>query len=84
MPGTPETSVTSSAYRALILLPDGRVFDTHSLMADDDDEAITLAEAMVDGHAVELWDGLRYIEYFAAKFPHPDDRPQEPLTIADV
>ncbi|TXN00296.1 hypothetical protein FV222_11945 [Methylobacterium sp. WL103] len=84
MPSTLETPVNSSAYRALILLPDGRVLDTNSLMATNDDEAIRLAEAMVDGHAVELWDGLRYIEYFAAKSPRPDDRPQEPLTIVDV
>ncbi|MHC2002855.1 hypothetical protein ACYQR9_20755 [Methylobacterium sp. CM6241] len=34
------------------------------LAAEDDDRAIEAVKAMVDGHAVELWDGLRFIEHF--------------------
>ena len=34
------------------------------ISVQDDDEAVERAKAMVDGHAVELWDGLRFIEHF--------------------
>ncbi|GJD95882.1 hypothetical protein [Methylobacterium iners] len=51
------------AYRALVLAPDGAVVEIHSLIAADDDEALALARCMVDGHAIEIWDGLRFIEH---------------------
>lgn len=54
------------AYLVLILEPDGTLVRQHDLVAFDDEEAIELAEIMVDGHAVELWDGLRFIEHFDA------------------
>ncbi|GJE54812.1 MULTISPECIES: hypothetical protein [Methylobacterium] len=51
-------------YRAVLLRADGSVVFTSNLNAADDDEALGFAQAMVDGHAVELWDGLRFIEHF--------------------
>lgn len=70
----PETPVRSSMYRALFLLPDGEVIATRRLSAADDREAITLVKAMVDYHAVELWNGLRYVEYFVPEPPSPVER----------
>lgn len=54
-------------YRAIILGSSGQITRIVNLTAADDAEALKLSEAMVDGHAVELWDGLRYIEHFPAK-----------------
>ncbi|WP_281407802.1 hypothetical protein [Methylobacterium sp. WL69] len=36
------------------------------IVVDDDAHAMEAAKAMVDDHAVELWDGLRLIEHFPA------------------
>ena len=51
-------------YRAFILDAAGQVLCTAALVAQDDDEAASLAGALVEGCAVELWDGLRFIEHF--------------------
>ena len=58
-----------SRYRAILLSPSGRIASLVNLVADDDKDALRLAEAMVDGHAVELWDGVRFIEHFPALDP---------------
>lgn len=58
-------------YRALVLAPDGAVVELHTLSAADDDEAISLAQAMMNGHAVELWAGLRFIEHIDPAEPQP-------------
>lgn len=52
-------------YRAVLLGPLGQIVGLIALTARDDDVARQLAEALVDGRAVELWDGLRFIEHFA-------------------
>lgn len=52
------------AYRALVLEMDGQLVSMCALTAYDDAEATELAKAMLDGHAVELWDGLRFIQHF--------------------
>lgn len=54
MSAASETPCTPATYRALIMRADGEVVGTQTLIAADDDEACALAEAMVDGHAVEL------------------------------
>lgn len=51
-------------YRALMLDPSGRILSTTPISANTDDVAVTMAVALVDGHAVELWDGVRFIEHF--------------------
>ncbi|MHC2019716.1 hypothetical protein [Methylobacterium sp. CM6247] len=52
------------AYRVILIAKSGTVVNAMRLQADDDAEACERAKAMVDGHAVELWDGLRFIEHF--------------------
>jgi hypothetical protein len=44
--------------------PSGTVVNAMRLAVESDEEALERAKAMVDGHAVELWDGLRFIEHF--------------------
>ena len=52
------------AYRVILLAKTGSVIGMVPISVQDDDEAVERAKAMVDGHAVELWDGLRFIEHF--------------------
>ena len=56
----------SQSYRAMIVTNQGLVVANHKLSAPDDGAAAALARTMVNGHAVELWDGLRFIEHFDA------------------
>ena len=51
-------------YRVFILGSDNRVLRMEPIAVETDDEALSQARAFVDGHAVELWDGLRFIEHF--------------------
>lgn len=70
MPGTPQfrTDALSEkqppAYRAILLAKTGAVVGMIRIPVQDDDEAVDRAKAMVDGHAVDLWDGVRFIEHF--------------------
>src|SRR4051794_33953742 len=51
-------------YRAFVLDADGNVLRIEHLAVPNDDAAISLAGAMVEGRVIELWDGLRFIEHF--------------------
>ncbi|WP_375462823.1 hypothetical protein [uncultured Methylobacterium sp.] len=51
-------------YRALLLSAAGQVLRMEHLPASDDADAMRRARLLVDGHAVELWDGVRFIERF--------------------
>ncbi|WP_336485676.1 hypothetical protein [Methylobacterium nigriterrae] len=51
-------------YRAFVLDADGNVLRIEHLTVQNDDAAISLAGAMVEGRVIELWDGLRFIEHF--------------------
>jgi len=53
-------------YRAFLVDPNGHTVSMYRLMASNDDEAVTQAKALVDGHGVDLWDGVRFIEHFPA------------------
>ncbi|MCE4225263.1 hypothetical protein HCU64_16020 [Methylobacterium sp. C25] len=60
------TRISNSAftqYRLTALASDGHVLDTIKLNAADDAAALSLARVMAEKHAVELWDGLRFIEH---------------------
>lgn len=61
-----------SAYRAMTLTGDGRVMANLSLIASSDLEAIAAAKVLADAHAVELWDGLRFIDRFEAGLQRPE------------
>ena len=52
-----------SRYRAFILNADETVLRIEHLPAHDDDMALDLARKLLDGHALELWDGMRFIEH---------------------
>lgn len=51
-------------YRLLVLAQDGVVLRTETLVAGSDEEATELAHRLSAESAVELWDGLRFIEQF--------------------
>lgn len=53
-------------YRVLMLSEGGQVLRMEHLAARDDAEAMRRAHSLVDRHAVELWDGVRFIERFEA------------------
>jgi hypothetical protein len=51
-------------YRAYIIGGDGHIRDLIDLHCENDDDAKEQARQLVDGHAVELWDGARMIATF--------------------
>ncbi|WP_264048868.1 hypothetical protein [Methylobacterium flocculans] len=46
----------------------GEVLNT-PISALEDDEAKDKARALADGYAVDLWDGMRFIERFEPLYP---------------
>ena len=66
---------TPPRYHVIVVAADGRVVHAERLSADDDREALLRASALVEGGAVELWDGLRFIEHFDATSPAPESDP---------
>jgi hypothetical protein len=63
-------STATPCYRVQFIDLEGNVVRTERLEAATDDEALALASAMTDGYAVELWDGLRFVEHFDAAHQH--------------
>ncbi len=54
-------------YRAITLAHDGRVREVRLLWAGSDAEAIAQAETLVRDCALDLWDGLRFVEHVAGR-----------------
>jgi len=52
------------AYRAYLIGSDGLIVERVDLMVEDDEAAKERAKLLVDGRAVELWDGGRKIADF--------------------
>jgi hypothetical protein len=57
-------------YRAILVDAQGYTVTMFRIMASADDEAAARAQVLVDGHGVDLWDGIRFIEHFPAA-DHP-------------
>jgi hypothetical protein len=55
-------------YRAYIVGTDGHFKSSEVIIADDDDGAVKIAEKLVDGHVVEVWQLDRKITVL----PHKD------------
>ncbi|MBX9930895.1 MAG: hypothetical protein K2Y56_05065 [Methylobacterium sp.] len=51
-------------YRAVALYKDGRILHEVTFSAHGDESALVIAKSMVDSHAIDLWEGLRFIEQF--------------------
>ncbi|KQO69386.1 hypothetical protein ASF22_01895 [Methylobacterium sp. Leaf87] len=51
-------------YRAFLLDMNGRILRERRIDALCDEDAISVAATMMDGRAIDLWDGLRFIEHF--------------------
>lgn len=54
-------------YRALLLDSEGNLVRIEDLFASDDDEAIELGRALADGHGVDVWAGVRFLEHFDSR-----------------
>ena len=50
-----------AGYYAYIIGDDDHIVDRVEIVGQDDEEAKRLAEQLVDGHAVELWQQARMI-----------------------
>jgi hypothetical protein len=55
-------------YRAYMIGRDGHIFNRVDIRCSDENEARRLAKVAVDGHAVELWQGDRFIERFEPEY----------------
>ncbi|GJD46047.1 hypothetical protein AFCDBAGC_3927 [Methylobacterium cerastii] len=64
------------SYRAMMFGADGRMVLQAVIAAEGDDDAKAQALALVDGHSVDLWDQLRFIDRF-----EPDPAPAQVRTI---
>jgi hypothetical protein len=51
-------------YRACLIGEDGSVLRSLQLVCPDDETAQEYARQLVDGHAIELWDGERPVGKF--------------------
>lgn len=56
-----------SDYRAYIVGTDGHFQSSEVIIADDDTQAVKIAEKLVDGHDVEVWQLDRKIAVLPAK-----------------
>ena len=54
-------------YRALSFACDGQAIRNTPLDARSDREAIQQARALAREIAIDLWDGLRFVDHFAAR-----------------
>ena len=54
-------------YRAYVVGADDHFIGSEPMICRDDAEAITRARRLVDGHAVELWSGERFVIKLEAK-----------------
>lgn len=58
------TTTPAPAYRVMLLTKNGVVLESVPVSVKDDGDGRDRARSMGDGRAVELWDGLRFIEHF--------------------
>ncbi|GJD94509.1 hypothetical protein [Methylobacterium iners] len=63
---TASTESGERTYRVALIGDQGVVASMVQIRATDDDEACKKAKALVDGHAVDLWEGLRFVDHFPA------------------
>ena len=58
-------------YHASFFAPNGAIVCDVVLFAETDADAMRQAKRMVDMHAVDLWCGPRFVEYYPALIPKP-------------
>lgn len=76
MSGSP-TSIDEPApgariYRVFSLSADGTVGESHTIQAQNDDEAKAIASTLPNGHGIDLWERARYLASYppqSAAFP---------------
>ena len=72
----------TQGYRAFILSDDGHVEGRVDLYCSCDAEALRMAQQLVDGHDIELWQLDRKIETFSQRFnSHGRTEPVSPRHV---
>jgi hypothetical protein len=56
---------TASAYRAFLVNHSGRIYFSHVLECETDEQAEAAARTLVGYHGIQLWNGLREIAEFS-------------------
>jgi hypothetical protein len=51
-------------YRAYLIGRDGHILHRVEMLCDDDEAAKERALLLVDGHTIELWQGMRMVATF--------------------
>lgn len=69
-----ESDAKAADYRLMFVGAFGEVINVERLNATSDEVAQTVAEQSASTHAVELWQGLRFIERFQPNLPEPEKR----------
>lgn len=54
-------------YYLYFVGPTGRIMGREDIAAEDDPQAIALADRKSDGRAMELWQGSRQVKLFAPR-----------------
>ncbi|GJE55959.1 MULTISPECIES: hypothetical protein [Methylobacterium] len=62
----PGMAALLTAYLVLHLNADGRVIATETVQAPNDACVLDLVRARMDGRAIEVWDGVRFVEHLEA------------------
>lgn len=60
----PVSGEPTAAYHAVILKRDDGVDRVIPLTVENDQDAVAQATKMIGAYAIDLWDGLRFIEHF--------------------
>jgi hypothetical protein len=58
-----------SKYRLSVIDSTGQVIDVYEPECDSDEEAYVKAEALVNGHLIDIWQGDRWIALLDGKDP---------------
>lgn len=58
---TPSAPTSVKRYTAMMVAFDGRVIFSGNLLAANDADALSQARELAKEHAVDVWDGLRFV-----------------------
>jgi hypothetical protein len=70
------SQTTMAEYRAFTLGHDGHITASRAFVCANDEDATVWAKQLVDGHAIELWSGERFV--IKLEHQYEERPPQEP------
>lgn len=69
------TPTSLKHYTAMMIASDGQVIFSGELLAADDADALAQAKLLIKDHAVDVWDGLRFVGLVDAVKQEPTEPP---------